>query len=40
VVVNWRRIVQWPDRPDLMAFWSAPMVGFDMALPKPPQVGR
>ena len=29
IVVNWRRTVQWPDRPDLMAFWSVPMVGWN-----------
>ncbi len=30
IVANWRRTVQWPDRPDLMAFWSVPMVGLQI----------
>jgi hypothetical protein len=33
VVANWRRIVQWADKRELMAFWSAPMVGMNSPVP-------
>jgi hypothetical protein len=32
IASNWRRTVRWLDRPDLMAFWSVPLVGLKSAL--------